>query len=159
MKKLIIILSFLILMPASGYAQTSEANVLDRLLSYAENNQAEQAKEYITKRSHPLFDRLLVHDLIHLLPSDVKALNTVQKNGFRYTRFSDPNKNNDQSVVLAFMEENGLLKLDLDETFRVGFGENWPQTIDMIEQSYIFAKQYYGDEKSSIMLKTLLGSK
>lgn len=159
MKKFLAFIQVLLLLSAPAYALTSEENALYQLLSYAENNQAEQAKEYITKQSHPLFERLLAHDLIHLLPSEVKAVKTFQENGFHYTRFSDPSKNHNQSVVLAFIEENGLLKLDLNETFRVGFGENWPQTIDTIEQSYIFAKQYYGEEKSAMMLKTFLKGK
>lgn len=158
MKKLIAILSVLLCLSSTAFAQAYEANVLERLLSYAETNQPEQAKEYITIRSHDLFDRLLAHDLIALLPSGVKALSAQEKNGFRYARFSDPARTNNQSVILAFAEENKLLKLDLNETFRIGFGENWPQTIDMIEQSYIFAKQYYGEEKSAQLLKTMLGA-
>ncbi len=159
MKKLLSFLAVIIVLSGTSYANTNPQDVVQRLLSYSDAKKPEQAKEYMTERSHSLFDRLYAHDLTHLIPSDTQLVDVKEKDGFQYARFADPQKPKQGTAILVFQQENSILKLDLPETFRTGFGEDWPKKIDMIEASYLFTKQYYGEAQSKKILEAFLGKK
>lgn len=159
MKKLLSFLAVMVLVSGAVYANTNPQDVVQRLLSYSDAKKPDQAKEYMTERSHALFDRLYAHDLTNLIPSDTQLVNIKENNGFQYARFADPQKPKKGTAILVFKEENSVLKLDLPETFRTGFGEDWPKKIDMIEASYLFTKQYYGEAQSKKILEAFLGKK
>ncbi len=139
----------------SVYHQT----VLTNVLSYSKSQEPEKAKTHLTARSHDLYDRIYAHNLTFLLPQGIEASQSQTKNGFDYVRFIEPNASKKQSMIMTFQEEGKSKKLDLPETFRVGFGEEWPKTLDMVEQAYVFMRQQYGEEQSVEMLKTLTRAK
>ncbi len=159
MNKISYVLVLLIFAFGSAYAKTNPQDVVQRLLSYSDARQPEQAKQYMTARSHALFDRLYAHDLTHLIPSDTQLVSVKEKDNFQYARFTDPKNTKKGTAILVFAEEESLLKLDLPETFRIGFGEDWLKKIEMIEASYLFTKHYYGEEKSKKILEAFLGKK
>lgn len=155
MLKLLFTIFFIFISIHPATAATKEAQLLNRLIVLAKDKNPEKAKEYLTPESHEVFDRLYKHDLTHLIPSDVIEVKREEKDEYNYVWFTD-DKHPTKSSVLAFKNQNDLLKLDLPQTFTLGFGEDWPKTIDLIEQSYLLAKQYYGEEESRKLLETLL---
>lgn len=138
-----------------SFAASNEANLLNRLLLLSEQSQPVKAKEYLTLSSHDVFDRLYKNDLTHLIPSKVSEIKSDQRNGYNYVWFTNDLSSNSSSI-LAFKNENNLLKLDLPETFLVGLGKDWENKLNLIEQSYLLAKKYYGEDKSKEILEALL---
>jgi hypothetical protein len=149
----------LFLCHSAAFAASSADNALKQIFVHSKAQEPEKAKAYLTARSHALYDRIYKHQLTFLLPQNVTVLKSEVKNGYTYKQFTDPNSSHKQNAIMAFQSENGVQKLDLPETFRTGFGEQWNQTLDIIEQAYIFMKQKYGEEKSVEMIKVLTKKK
>ncbi len=137
------------------YAASTEIGVVERFIEQAQKKAPEAAKKYLTAQSHMVFDRLYKHDLTHLIPSNIHDVKKKIQTPYSYVWAAQKNKPQSMSI-LAFRKEEGVMKLDLPETLRVGFGEDWPKRLDLIEQSYLFIKQYYGEEQSRDMLEKLL---
>lgn len=151
----LVLLFFAAFLPANAYAQGNNGEIVQSILSLTQQNKPAEAKAYLTPRSHDLYDRIYNHDLSFLFPSTLQTGNEQVKNGFQYIEFKNPDEISNQKVFMAFDNVAGVTKLDLPETFRLGFGEDWPKTLNMIERSYLLARQYYGKEKSAQMMGTL----
>ncbi len=156
MRHVFILMLFVLMFPSLSFAQDAQSTALKQVFQFSKNKKPAEAKSYLTPRSHELYDRIYKHNLLFLIPSSVEANKNQVKNGFHYVQFSDPAKPSKQSVIMAFQGNAAFSKLDLPETFRIGFGEDWPKKIDMIEQSYLFSKQYYGEQKSAQMVEALM---
>lgn len=140
----------------TAQAAADEAAILNQVFSASKQEEPQVAKSYLTSGSHGLYDRIYKHKLTFLLPENVNEVRSNNKNGFKYVQFTDPVKAAGQSVIVAFQQEDGATKMDLPETFRIGFGENWQQKLDMIEQTYNYTRQYYGEAETVAMLKGLM---
>lgn len=118
----------------------------------------EQVKQHISARSRPLYNRMIRHRPESLLPSKVTAISTQDNGGFRYLRVSDGGTagRGRRQMLVALVKENNAIKVDLPETFRKAFGEDWPHAIDMIETGYMFAKSHLGEKESKEALEMLI---
>ncbi len=155
MLKILLTLFLIFSLTHSAMATMSEAHLLDKIIALSKDKNPDKAKEYLTPESHAVYDRLYKHDLTHLIPSKVIEVKKEQRGNYHYVWFTD-DKHPTKSSILAFKNDNNLLKLDLPETFTIGFGKDWTKTLDLIEQSYLLAQQYYGEEKSKELLEALL---
>lgn len=118
------------------------------------------AKDYVTERSSTYYDRIMKVEPETLLPDHYKVIDNVTKHGFTYLRVQEVPVNPSMgTAVLAFDTSTGAARLDIPETLRRAFGENWQARFDMIEQSYLMASQHLGEAQSKEMLKGLLRRK
>lgn len=152
---LIIILMSNTLVVHFVYASSSEIKLVGKVIKHAQKKDPVTAKKYLTLQSHAVFDRLYQHDLTHLIPSNIEEVKKQIQAPYTYVWVAQK-KNLNSTSILAFKSEDEVLKLDLPETLRVGFGKDWPKRLDLIEQSYLFIKQYYGEDQSREILEKLL---
>ena len=116
-----------------------------------------QARQYISGKSDDLFNKYSQYDLGDLTPGNVKLLNTSTTAEYHYLKISNTNAQGKAGITtVAMVTEDGQPKIDLPESLRLGFGPNWQQKVDMIEKSYVSAKQYFGEQQSRQLLNTLL---
>jgi hypothetical protein len=154
--RLLSIILILLTISSGAFAQQQEAGILKSIINNAAAKEPEAAKAHLTEESQTLFDRIYKYDLMHVLPSNILPLEKQTQNGYSYVKFYDTASKSGSASILAFKPENSTTKLDLPETFRVGFGENWQQTLDMIEQTYVMGRKYYGEEKSRQLVEVII---
>ncbi len=159
--KYLLLSTFCLLFMSSGFAVAVEREnmALNHILAHTKDKQPDKAKAYLTSRSYDLYDRIYKHKLTFLIPSDVEATRNEVKDGFNYVQFIDPSSKSQQNIIMAFQNDASIEKLDLPETLRIGLGENWEASLDMIEQSYLFARQFYGEKQSAKIAKAFLKSR
>ncbi len=147
----------LLLHPASVLAQQKQYQVLQNVLLHSKNNAPESAKTYLSDRSYKLYDRIYQHNLLFLLPQTIQTEDIYRNNGYDYVAFRDPSQSKQSASVLAFTTSSTAPKLDLPETFQIAFGEDWVNRLNLLEQTYLISKQYYGAEKSAAIVRQMIG--
>ena len=109
--------------------------ILTAVLTYSKAKDPVGAKLHLTPRSHTLYERMYAHNLFFLLPNNTQAVFERRDNSFDYVRFMDigaGTAKKNQYVTMAFFDDVGVQKLDLPETFRLGFGDDWLSTVNML---------------------------
>lgn len=157
MKKLAILL-FIIIGFSSAQAAEDDLGTLKNFSTALQMKNYETAKQYISAASHDLFDRYTKYDLGDMTPGYSKTVSQSKSGNFRYlkvqTTATPPKVTN-----VAFVNESGESKIDLPETARLGLGQNWQQKIDLIEQSYVSSRQYFGEAQSRQLLRTMVSKR
>ena len=121
----------------------------------------DQARQYISSDSNELFDRYVKYDLGAQTPNNIVFLREDINGQFHYLRVTNNKTVNGklQATKVALVSENGMDKIDLPETLRLDFGPNWQQRVNMIEQSYNFARLNLGDQQAAQLINTMLMKK
>ena len=150
-------LTILFLFTAS-IANADDISTLRDFTAALQSKDYSTAKQYVSTNSEQLFDRYSQYDLGDMTPSYGRLISQSQNSNYRYLKVAAPTNPGQpvRATNVAFITENNNPKIDLPETLRLGFGPNWEQRINMIEQSYIFTKQQFGEEQSRQVLNTLV---
>lgn len=161
MKKIIFFVSAIFFIGQTSISFAAQGdnyyNTLNSILQYSREQNPQKAKQFITSDSVGLFDRIYKHKLFFLLPQNVSTGSTYTESGFDYVEFSDPQISADKYATLAFKQDGDAKKLDLPETFRVAFGDSWPETLSTIESTYMLVNQMYGSQQSEKFVKSVQG--
>lgn len=151
-----IILLLFMAIPSCALASGADMQSLSRLMEATRSQGYEQAKTHVTERSFPLFDRLWKQGVPLFFPQNVTLVKEKTQGEFRYVWVRPEENPRAGTLILAFADEDGQAKLDLPETFRNGLGEDWPKTLDMLEQAYLMTRAQVGDEAALAMVQNML---
>lgn len=160
MKRILISLSLFIFIFGATNAMADDFSTLQQFGNLLRAKDYANAEPYLTQRSLDLFRRYSAYDLGDLTPANVSLMNSYQQNGFRYLHIMSVNnvngKTRKSATTVAMVTEQNQPKIDLPETFRLAFGDDWEQKLNGIEQAYLFARQNLGDKQSLAMLHSML---
>ena len=128
--------------------------------NFAQNLQAKNydgASQYTSNASQDLFKKYTAFDLGDLTPGNLSVVSQSSNNNFRYVKIAGTDSRGKRAMInVAMITENGNAKIDLPESMRLGFGDNWQQRVDFIEQSYLLAKQNLGEQQANQLLHSLI---
>lgn len=156
MKRSLLTVLFICILASGAWANDADMRSLERLMEATRSQGYAQAQTEVTERSRPLLDRLWKQGVPLFFPQNITLKKEKAAGDFRYLWVSPKENPKAGSLILAYTNEGGKAKLDLPETFRNGLGENWPKTLDMLEQGYMMAKAQVGDEAALQMLQNMM---
>ena len=144
---------FLILLPFPLFASEAGKNRVEELRHCIMENDVEYCHQHITSNSMELFDRFTSYQLMPCLPTDFtyqseekKGVNTVIKATL------PPEGKITHSFRLVFIGD----KLDIPETFHLGFGEQWQNRINVSEQLFLMMRQNMQGKLSCDIIMSLV---
>ena len=152
-------LVFLLLSNFASAAEGKDSEVLQLLTQELQKNDYTTARQHISSNSQTLFDRYSKYSLGALMPAKITTLKESASESHRYLKVSGSNQfnANARAMTVAFVTEDNNPKIDIPETLRLGFGPNWPEKINTMEQTYNFSRQNFGEAQSLQMLNAMLG--
>lgn len=99
----------------------------------------------VTRRSLPTVERLLTYKLEGCLPEALEYTKERRNGDYIYVTISTPTGDNQEMTSeLAFKQEDERWKLDVPESFRNGWGEEWAYTLDQIALLYETIQNQFG---------------
>jgi hypothetical protein len=145
---------------ARAGAGDAEMHSLRRLIAATHAQGYAQAETLVTERSRPFLARLWQHGVPYYFPQEVRLEKEKKRGAFRYLWIAPaddaPESENAGSAILAYTTEGGTAKLDLPETFRNGFGEDWEKKLAIMEQGYAMAKAQFGEAVAPEVLRGMI---
>ena len=150
MRKLLL---FLLFLPTLASAQTQGTQSLSQMRKCVMDNDKKYCKSVITPSSYEYFDKFVTYKLMPCLPTDF-VYESEQKSGDKTILRASIPAGGGMSQFFRVVISNG--KIDIPESFHVGFGENWQNKIQMSEQIFLMMKQNMGDKLTCDMLTNLL---
>ncbi len=150
------LLALLLFIPASATAATAGRRGLEEIRQCIMQNDTSICHADMTPDSYNIFDRFSGYNLMPCLPTD-----------FTYSSEHTSGKETIVTVLLpedaqthytfhmVFVESSGKVKLNLPETFRVGFGPDWQNKINLGEQLFLMMRQNMRDKLTCDVLRNL----
>lgn len=106
----------------------------------------------MTVSSHDVFNRFVSYKLMPCLPTDFRYDSEQKKAGKLIVKtYLPPEGGITHSFRLVFQDD----RLDIPETFHVGFGENWQNKINLSEQLFLMMRQNMQDKLTCDLLRDL----
>lgn len=150
-------LSVWLLMPISAYAAMSAPKeVLYQLETAVQRGDEETIRFYLSDASQPLFQRFWRYDLQGCIPYNASYMGEKQHGNVTYVKAGITSNGYQEFAELAFIKERGQWKLDLPESFRSAWDENWQQRLDQAELVYVTMKSQLGDQLNCDTLRGLV---
>lgn len=157
LRRLILALIFVISLTTQAKAEDADFTVLETFAQALKNRDYGNAQKHISANSAGLFNKYSNYDLGGMTPQDLVMVSKSNVSPYRILKVSGTNMQGKTSTALiAMVTEDNIPKIDMQKSLNLGFGPNWQQKINMIEQSYLFAKQNLGEAQSQQLLYTLL---
>ena len=150
MRKLLLVLLFV---PALASAQTDGMRSLAQMRKCVMDSDQKYCKSIITSDSYQYFDKFVSYKLMPCLPTDF-VYESEQKSGDKMILRASIPAGGGMSQFFRVVISSG--KIDIPESFHIGFGENWQNKIQMSEQIFLMMKQNMGDKLTCDMLTNLL---
>ena len=139
----IMILCFLVLFLSISQANADvkairdDATILEKA---ARKGDIALCTRYSTKESAPYIERLMKNGLQQFIPKHI-TYGTISGTGkTRYLEALSHHNGQDEFIELAFTHQGKQWKFDLPESMRHGFGVDWQEQLQQIEQLYLLMK-------------------
>ncbi len=144
------------LLPTQSHASTGKKG-FEALKQCVMQNDATLCHEAITTDSRELFDRFASYKLMPCLPTNFTYESEQQANEFTIVKTSMPAPDNRQHILrLAFADSEGKPRLNINESLRIGLGDNWQNKIQMAENLFLMIRANAGGDFSCNQLNGLV---
>ena len=146
MRFILIYLITILIVPMPSLADTL-ARDAGAMMRCMQARNAPTCRTYLTTNSYALYDRFISYNLMPCLPDrgDYRTHKAISKQ-YAKTRFRIHVGAKEYMTTLYLKRSAKHWQLDLPYTLNKALGENWQKHITLMEQSYLLAKQYFGDK-------------
>lgn len=141
----LMLLAGVLLLPVQAYATTVQPKeVLQDLQAALQEGDEEAARYYLTNNSQDIFNRFWGYQLQGCIPTSANYMGERQQGRVVFVKAGSENRNNIQYTELAFVEENGQWKMDVPESLRVAWGNQWQDRLTQMELLYLTLQSQMG---------------
>lgn len=118
--------------------------------------EAHSCRDYFTKDSMPLFQKIITYDVARCVPQEVNYVSEIPAGTTQIVRVQVKEKEKTHIARLAYRKESGEWKMSLPETLRRGLGEKWQNYVNITEQAYLFMRSQMGSQMSCEAVEALV---
>src|SRR6185369_16856367 len=143
--------------PSFASAQTTGREGVSEVKQCVMQNDIERCHKMMTPDSYAMFDRFFSYKLMPCLPTDFTYESEQEVPGGKtiVKAVMPADNKNTYRFNLVFVGKSPNVKLDLPETFHVGFGENWKNTVNVTEQLFLMMRQNMKNKLTCDVLRGL----